>query len=326
MKGQKPLISVVVSAYNIEKYISKCIESLLNQTFNNYEIIIVNDGSTDATGDIVNKYSKNSKCKVFNKSNEGVSVARNYGIDQAIGKYIVQVDGDDFVEKNWIYNSAKYLEKDNPDVLFFGFDSVDSNGHKIKSGDKCSFSSNIYDNKYILTLLSEDKLKNYPWYYFTKKDVLKKMPLVFPNNLEYEDIATTYRIVLNSKKIETIPGIFYHYVRHNNSRSNPSYVNYKQVTDLEIIRDQIRRNLKNKVSIQILNNWDFHLLINEYQILSHDRKKYKSELELRRNLILKAIPNSISKFEYLKILLLKLNIYKNVYPTLAKYKNSLKGK
>ena len=112
MRGE---ISIIVPVYNVEKYLSQCIESIINQNYKNIEIILVNDGSTDKSGDICDSYSlKDNRIKVIHKKNEGVSIARNTGLKVATGEYIAFVDGDDFVHE-YIYtkliniiNNSKY--------------------------------------------------------------------------------------------------------------------------------------------------------------------------------------------------------------------------
>ena len=92
-------LSVVIPAYNIENYIGKCLDSVLAQTYQDYEIIVVNDGSTDKTGTVCDEYAtKDSRIRVIHKENEGVSVARNAGIEMATGEYFLFFDGDDFME------------------------------------------------------------------------------------------------------------------------------------------------------------------------------------------------------------------------------------
>ena len=98
-----PKISVIVPVYNAEKYLQRCIDSILNQTFPNFELLLIDDGSKDQSGEICDEYAKkDSRVKVFHKENGGVSSARNVGIDNAVGEYICFCDSDDWVEKTWL--------------------------------------------------------------------------------------------------------------------------------------------------------------------------------------------------------------------------------
>lgn len=98
-----PKISVIVPVYNAEKYLHRCIDSILNQTFPDFELLLIDDGSKDQSGEICDEYAKkDSRVKVFHKENGGVSSARNVGIDNAVGEYICFCDSDDWVEKTWL--------------------------------------------------------------------------------------------------------------------------------------------------------------------------------------------------------------------------------
>ena len=99
----EPLISIIVPVYNVEKYLKKCLDSILSQTYKNFEVIIVNDGSPDNSQKIIDEYKKKDKrIIVLEKENGGLSSARNYGIEHANGKYISFVDADDYIEKDYV--------------------------------------------------------------------------------------------------------------------------------------------------------------------------------------------------------------------------------
>ena len=126
-------ISVIIPVYNGEKYIKRCIDSIKKQTFNDWEIILVDDGSKDKTGVICDSYAlEDKRIKVFHKSNGGVSVARNFGIDKAIGDYITFVDCDDWIEKDFFEKVVNFLTKDSVDILITGF-IFDKNGNYFRA-------------------------------------------------------------------------------------------------------------------------------------------------------------------------------------------------
>ena len=124
-------VSIVVTVYNTEKYIEKCIDSLLRQTYENIEIILIDGGSTDRTTEICSKYADNyEKIRLVKKENEGVSSARNRGIDEATGKYIVFVDGDDWIENKTVQTLVWLLEENKADMSY-----IIKNGHMYSSGE-----------------------------------------------------------------------------------------------------------------------------------------------------------------------------------------------
>lgn len=121
----KKLVSVIIPAYNIEKYIGRCLDSVLSQIYENLEIIIVDDGSSDGTGKILDDYEKrDSRIKVIHKENGGVSSARNKGLDMAVGDYIGFVDGDDIIAPEMYETLVKLLEEEDADIAHCGYQMV----------------------------------------------------------------------------------------------------------------------------------------------------------------------------------------------------------
>lgn len=126
------IVSVIVPVYNVEKYLATCINSLLNQSYNNLEIILVDDGSKDASGKICDAFEKeNSRIKVIHKENEGLGLSRNAGLKIAQGKYVTFVDSDDFLGTSAIEDLVKAADKNNADICIGGFTRINENGEKI---------------------------------------------------------------------------------------------------------------------------------------------------------------------------------------------------
>ena len=126
----KELASIIIPVYNVELYLKECIDSLLNQTYKNIEILIVDDGSTDNSGKICDSYCRDPRVTVFHQSNAGVSVARNFALDQANGEYVFFVDPDDFVEPDFISCSIASLEEKNADLVIFSHTELFENSIK----------------------------------------------------------------------------------------------------------------------------------------------------------------------------------------------------
>jgi len=119
------LISIIVPSYNVEKYLMRCLESINNQTFDDYEVILIDDGSTDSTGDICEQYCMNHpKFRVVHKQNEGLGYARNTGLEYAKGEYICFIDSDDYIEKDMLKNLYECLKANNADTCIGGFKRV----------------------------------------------------------------------------------------------------------------------------------------------------------------------------------------------------------
>ena len=130
-----PLISIIVPIYNSEETLNRCVDSILNQTFHDWELLLIDDGSTDKSGEICDEYAAtDSKIKVFHKENGGVSLARNLGMDNAKGIWIAFCDSDDYVDENWL---NLFVENLSPGISFI------VQFFKMPGNDKCSFSHNV---------------------------------------------------------------------------------------------------------------------------------------------------------------------------------------
>lgn len=132
-------ISVIIPVYNVEKYIATCINSILDQTYNNFEVILVDDGSSDSSGQICDEFAiKDARIKVIHKSNSGVSDSRNKGISQASGQYICFIDGDDFIEKNYFEKVFQLIANYSPKVLINSYKLFYENGKILEPFKKTS--------------------------------------------------------------------------------------------------------------------------------------------------------------------------------------------
>ena len=135
----KHKFSLIIPAYNVEKYIKKCLDSVLNQTYNNYEIIIINDGSTDNTSKILESYKSNKKIKIINQENKGLSNARNTGVSNAKGDYILFIDSDDFIEKELLEILNKTIKDE--DLVRFQIRILDETNKIIKEYKEETFNN-----------------------------------------------------------------------------------------------------------------------------------------------------------------------------------------
>lgn len=147
---QNELVSIIIPVYNVEKYIERCIESVLNQTLNNYEVIIVDDGSIDGTASICDNYAKKYKnIFVIHKNNAGLGYARNTGIENAQGKYIVFLDGDDFIGKDHLLNLYNSIKDNNADTCMCGYSRHQKDGTEIEN--RHIYANQTFDDDEIIT-------------------------------------------------------------------------------------------------------------------------------------------------------------------------------
>ena len=209
------LISVIIPVYNVEKYLNQCLDSIVNQTLKEIEIIVINDASTDNSLQIIHEYSKKYKnIKVIdNKQNEGLYNARNIGLKNAIGKYIGFVDSDDYIEYD-MYESLYFkAQETNADIVSCNYNIFYENTKKTK---KINFSKSIYLlEKSNNNLIGAEEILFYtsvPWNKIFKKDFLTKNNIMFDSKIKFFYDACFNRICyLNADKIIYIPQFLYTY-------------------------------------------------------------------------------------------------------------------
>lgn len=232
------MISVIVPIYNTEKYLDKCLKSLIEQTIKDIEIICVNDGTTDNSQLIVDKYVKKYPqiIKSYIKENGGLSDARNYGIKKAKGKYIGFVDSDDWVEKNMFEDMLKYAESNNLDIVVCDTIMEYSDHSEI-------LKSNLH--------YSNDDIRNYIIAYpmactrIIKKELLTNEYL-FTKGIFYEDLCLTPTFVNKTNKIGFLEKPLYHYLQRDSSIMNQKEFNPK-LLDIEVVLNNVSNSFtKNK--------------------------------------------------------------------------------
>lgn len=235
----KPLISVVIAAYNIENYIDKCIESIINQTYQNIEILIVNDGSKDSTLQKAEEYRvKDSRVQILDKVNGGLSDARNYGIEHSNGEFIVFVDGDDYLDSKMIevlYNT--YLQNE-ADLCICNIQNVDENGNLLDSPSEEEMRCGLHTREEMLDFTVTPP----NWYWVVAWNKLYKKSLFdtglrFAKGKIHEDEFFIHRVLDKCNKVQIIPDKLYYYVQRQNSITHDEY----KVSHLDAIEAYLDR-------------------------------------------------------------------------------------
>lgn len=225
-----PKVSVIVPMYNVEQYVEKCLETLVNQTLKEIEIIVVNDGSTDESKKIVQKIMKQFPDKIVykEKENGGLSDARNYGIPYAKGEYIAFLDSDDYVEKDMYEKMYKIAQKENSDMVECDFYWEYPNKTKKDVGE-------LYQGKKEMI----EKVRVVAWNKLIKREVLEKAKVEFPKGYRYEDVAFTYKLIPYLEKVSFLKEPCVHYMQRENSISNVQNERNKEIFEVleEVIRD-----------------------------------------------------------------------------------------
>lgn len=212
------LISVIVPVYNVESYVAECIESIQNQTYMNLEIILVNDGSTDASGDICDKYAAyDERIQVIHKENAGVSVARNMGIESANGDYIGFVDSDDYIAPTMYEDMLKLMVEHDLDII--ECTAFRNNGDTNIEG--CNDGSlEIFNRDEALKMAMYDCFVAV-WSQLYKRRVISDVR--FPVGRKFEDSAVSYLFIANTKRVGHINRCLYYYRLNPNSTTQTSF-------------------------------------------------------------------------------------------------------
>ena len=232
-------ISVVVPVYNVEKYLEKCLNSIINQTYKNIEIIVVDDGSTDSCGQLCDEYAiMDKRIIVIHKKNGGLSDARNVGIDNATGKFICFIDSDDYVESNMIEKLYSVCKETNSDICCCGKFIENTSNTKISNSKDFFICSSEEALERMLTI---NDIETSAWDKIYKTSLFKNNDIKYPVNEIYEDMSTTYKVIDKAEKICHIPIPLYHYVIRNDSISHsPFYRKQLQlITNSQIIKEFI---------------------------------------------------------------------------------------
>lgn len=234
-------ISVIVPAYNAEKTIGKCLDTLVNQTYNNMEIIVINDGSKDNTLKIIKSYQKQypEKIVIISRENKGIGYSRNEAIKKASGKYLGFVDSDDYVELEMYEHLYKHLKKTESDVVVCDYFEFNEKNKTIKS--IVDFKpTNIYENPELI-----NEINSAPWNKLYKKEIFND--LEYPENLKYEDLSTVLIALLKAKKISKLNEPLYDY--YINMAGETNTYNYRVFDIFEIFEIIINNFPKNYANL-----------------------------------------------------------------------------
>ena len=285
-----PKVSVIIPVYNVEKYLKECLDSIVNQTLKDIEIICVNDGSTDNSLKIIKDFAQiDNRIVIINQQNFGVSSARNQGIKKAIGEYIIFVDSDDWLELNCIEELVKNTFNNDTDILCFGINCY-NNGSTFQRSD-----INILNQYYTFNHLSIDITKNLiqnVWGKLFKREFLLKYDIKFPENIvTCEDGLFCLFCLYEEPKIKLLNKCLYNY-RINRLGSACSKQDTIVKTDIEAFK-------------YILSTENFKKAKNEYKIITiekflqhfewNDTPKYRLLNYLRINQFEKYLYKNVSQ-------------------------------
>lgn len=213
-----PRLSVIIPIYKAESFLSRCVDSILIQTFSDFELLLIDDGSPDRSGLLCDEYTlKDPRVRVFHKKNGGVSSARNLGLDNAVGDYITFVDSDDWLEKECYIKLFSIIDNNELDVLQFSYREVYANHNKEIVGD--------IDGLEVEDVIKSGSFRGSVWSGIFKRSVICKDTIRFNPLMKYaEDQLFVYDVLRNSTTYRCIPDVLYNYFQNQGSAlHNPKY-------------------------------------------------------------------------------------------------------
>ena len=287
-------VSIIIPIYNSEQYLEQCLMSIKNQTYPFYEVLMINDGSTDESISICEKYTKDKRFKLIDKENTGVSNSRNIGIKSAQGDFIAFVDSDDWCSTNYLETAIKNMEK--CDLLCFGYLKSYKNINKqIIISSKENISSQILD---------ANSIGGYLWNKIFKKEIIQKYHIKFNEKIHYcEDLVFVKDYIDKIRKVNYINIPLYYYRMRKTSVSSNFY-SEKSISILNAIEVLMS---KYKNSKELYEKLIIDYIVNYYKLKKYINPSYKINYKILKKE--KQIIKNMSKKEYLKFIIIKKTPY-----------------
>ena len=215
-------LSVIIPVYNSEQYINRCIQSVLSQTFTDFELILINDGSSDNSGTICEKYAlQDSRVRFFNRTNHGVSATRQFGIDHCRGEYCIQIDADDWIDIDYFEKLISKATETNADIVYCGF---------IKEFENRSNYVRMFktdDASVYLSALLTLRAWGLVWNKLIYTDLIKRNNICFPKGVcMWEDVNFIAKCLLCANLVAFCDNTYYHYTQYNNNSLSSTVTTY----------------------------------------------------------------------------------------------------
>ena len=290
-----PKFSIVIPVYNVEKYIKRCLDSVFNQSFKDFEVIVVNDGTKDNSMDIVENYD----VKIITQKNQGLSVARNTGVKKAKGEYIIFLDSDDYIEKDLLKNINKSLDN-NPDLVRFQIQEVFEDSDTVNVYNEEVFSG--YNGVEAFEKICSYHYVENAWAYAIRRDYYNHNKFQFAPGTIHEDFGLIPLIIIKADIVNSISYVGYNYVQRSGSiMSQKDYEKTKKkVNDfynhyLYLTKEIDKTNLDSKMFKSFISN---SLILKICELKGKDYKNFKNKLKKDKvfdNLLTNTITRKIKK-------------------------------
>lgn len=298
-------ISVIIPVYNTSKYLKKCLDSVLNQSLKEIEVICVNDGSTDNSLKILKEFAQqDTRIKIINKCNGGLTTARNEGIKKATGEYCLNIDSDDWIEKDYFETLYKRAKRENLDMVISDiiFDYEYENVILVKKDLLNIKEDRILTGEEYLKKFFSENFYGYTWNKLIKKEIYEKYKIEYDEEIFlFEDVEVISKLALHMKRIGKINTAYYHYVQGKNNGSRN--IRFKNYLDIKRCFEEVEKYyLKNNVNKEIM-----------------ELLKFREEYSLIKNLLFSFYEEDKKYYENVNKVLLKIE-------TIKKYNEFIEGK
>ncbi len=295
--------SIIVPVYNVEKYLRKCLDSIINQTYKDFEVIVVNDGSPDNSQSIIDEYVNNypEKMKSYIKPNGGLSDARNYGMNYVTGDYVVFIDSDDYIKEDMLEVINSNIA-DNEDVVGYGLITVDENYNVLDSNVKVWFDTTDGENA-ILKLINSRFAFETACTYAYNVEYWKKNNYKFEVGKYHEDFGLTPIVIAKANRVKYLNYLGYYYLQNSNSITKNPAIAVKKAYDVLFYYDRLIRfadTMKNASASKYLKSYVANaVLTKKGELDGEEKKKYIKEIQKRDvcgNLLGDTFKRKVKKF------------------------------
>lgn len=298
MDNKNVFISIIIPIYNMEKYISKCLDSIIKIKRDDIEIVCINDGSTDNSEYICKSYqSVDNRIRLINKENGGVASARNIGLRVASGKYIAWCDPDDYLSDDW-YDSIKRLINKDLDVILFGANLIGfSTNRFIRYKEKSGY---IKKEDFIYDICNGRKIQSYLWSMVIKRELWDNIS--FPPLMSlYEDLSTLHKVVERGHSFFYLDKKIYCYLKHDKNMTNNDKKNLEEIVKNDRLRMKIYKKRYNYLKRRGYNVSKISWMVPMYYFVRNYRLSEENKYEKLSHVCIRIISNNMHKIAWHKI-------------------------
>lgn len=285
---KKYKVSVILPIYNVENYLKKCVDSIVRQTYGNLEIILVDDGSKDSCPDICDSLlESDNRIKVIHKENGGLSSARNAGYKEATGDFLMYIDSDDSIKNDIVERCISAIEKDNSDIVIYGYEKTDENGNIF---EVCKWGNKTLNNREMVEYLYEGITQmsfGYAWNKLYRKSMLDKSQVLADSKIiDREDLIYNLELMPYVNKVTYIDYAGYEYLQrgnsllHNSNLARLSGIQYfvKRMKEIDTGNEQVNRKIFNMNVLHYLSDCIIKNVLWNEELYSKEKKEIMRDI------------------------------------------------